>query len=154
MIERQRAIPVPIPIPLASFEREGLAAALNKAGLPASDIQSDTPLFWRFENANNPVPVGFGGLEIFGNQALMRSVVTLPPVRKRGLGTHFVALLETEARIRGAHTIWIATGEAAVGFFARLGYRACERTEAPKPVQTAIAFVHPAASTAMVKRLD
>ena len=93
--------------PLAVWERDGLAAALAKAGLPADDICAARPLFWRFEN--DDVPVGFGGLEIFGDQALLRSVVTLPPVRNRGIGTAIVTTLEAEANIRGCSAVWLVT---------------------------------------------
>ena len=67
--------------PLAEWEREGLEAALVKAGLPADDIGNPHLLFWRFETRAN-VPAGFGGLEIHNGGALLRSVVTLPPVRR------------------------------------------------------------------------
>ncbi|HET7679464.1 MAG TPA: GNAT family N-acetyltransferase [Xanthobacteraceae bacterium] len=148
MTGRRRTIPVPLP--LAVWERDGLAAALAKAGLPADDICAAGPMFWRFES--DDVPVGFGGLEIFDDQALLRSVVTLPPVRNRGIGTAIVASLEAEASIRGCRAAWLVT-EKAAGFFARLGYRACERSEAPKPVREAAPFVHPAAAAAMTKQL-
>jgi N-acetylglutamate synthase-like GNAT family acetyltransferase len=150
--ERQQR-PVPVPLPLAVFEREGLAAALAKAGLSNEDLQSEIPLFWRFESSDVSVPVGFGGLEIFGDQALMRAVVTLPPVRNRGIGSDIVALLETEARIRGCRTVWLSTQQAE-DFFARLGYRACERSDAPKPVREAAPFAQPVTAKAMMKRLD
>ena len=148
MNERRR--PIPIPLPLAVWEREGLAAALAKAGLPAEDIQAAGPLFWRFEN--DDVPVGFGGLEIFEDQALLRSVVTLPPVRNRGIGRAIVVSLEAEASIRGCRAAWLVTKKAA-DFFVRLGYRACERAEAPKAVREAPPFAYPAAAAAMMKRL-
>jgi N-acetylglutamate synthase-like GNAT family acetyltransferase len=128
-----------------------LAAALAKEGLPADDLQSAHPLFWRFES--DALPVGFGGLEIFGSQALLRSLVTLPPVRGRGIGGAMVAALEMEARIRGCRTVWLLTHKAA-NFFARLGYRACERAEAPKPIREAAHFARPASASAMMKRLD
>lgn len=51
--------------PLAAWERDGLKAALVKAGLPADDVGDARPLFWRFETAED-IPVGFGGLEIHG----------------------------------------------------------------------------------------
>ena len=64
--------------PLAVWEREGLKAALVKAGLPADDVGDPALLFWRFETFED-VPVGFGGLELHGDDALLHSVVTLPP---------------------------------------------------------------------------
>jgi len=147
--ERRRQIP--IPLPLAVWERDGLAAALAKAGLPTDDIESPGTLFWRFEN--DDVPVGFGGLEIFGNQALLRSVVTLPPVRNRGIGTAIVESLEAEARIRNCRAIWLVTDKAAA-FFRQRGYRACERSEAPEQIREAAPFANPVAAAAMMKQLD
>ena len=147
MSDEQR--PVPVPLPLAIGEREGLVSALAKAGLCTEEMNAESAVFWRFEQ--NGGPVGFGGLEIFGDHALLRSVVTLPPVRNRGIGADIVALLETEARIRGCRTVWLATDDAT-DFFARLGYHACDRKEAPKPVRDAAAFQYDDA--ALMKRID
>src|SRR5262249_15939506 len=61
--------------PLAAWERDGLKAALVKAGLPAEDVGDARLLFWRFETVED-IPVGFGGLEIHGSDALLRSLVT------------------------------------------------------------------------------
>lgn len=143
--------PIPVPLPLAVWERDGLAAALGKSGLPTDDLQTTGALFWRFEN--DDVPVGFGGLEIFSDHALLRSVVTLPPVRNRGIGTAIVASLEAEASIRGCRAIWLVTDNAAE-FFAHRGYRGCERSEAPKQIRAAVSFMHPVTGAAMMKRLD
>jgi len=131
--ERRR--PIPVPLPLAVWERDGLAAALAKAGLPAEDIESPGPLFWRFEN--DFTPLGFGGLDIYGDQALLRSVVTLPPVRHRGIGSAIITFLESEARIRGCRAAWLATDKAE-DFFLRLAYIRGERSELPAPMQTAL----------------
>jgi N-acetylglutamate synthase-like GNAT family acetyltransferase len=147
-----RRTPIPTALPLAVWERDGLAAALARAGLPADDIQSDGPMFWRFENED--VPVGFGGLQIFGDQALLRSVVTLPPVRKRGIGSAIVTALETEARALHCRVIWAVT-ETGASFFTQLGYRACERDEAPDVIRTTGEFARPRAGsgTCLTKRL-
>jgi GNAT superfamily N-acetyltransferase len=83
--------------PLAAWERDGLKAALLKARLPADDVGDARVLFWRFETVED-IPVGFGGLEIHGSDALLRSLVTLPPLRQIGMGAAMVATLETEAR--------------------------------------------------------
>ncbi len=71
--------------PLAVWERDGVEAALVRAGLPADDLGDPDVLLWRFETYED-VPVGFGGLEIDGDDALLRSVVTLPPLRQVGMG--------------------------------------------------------------------
>jgi hypothetical protein len=68
-------------MPLATFERDGLKAALRKAGLPCEDVEQSGTLFWRFDTEDD-IPAGFAGLELHGPDALLRSVVTLPPRRR------------------------------------------------------------------------
>jgi N-acetylglutamate synthase-like GNAT family acetyltransferase len=141
-------------IPLAAWEREGVAAALKKAGLPADDVGSPIPLFWRFE-MEDLTPVGFGGLEIHGEDALLRSVVTLPPMRRRGIARAIIAALEAEARIAGCRTIWLLT-TVAVPMFDRLGYVPCARAAVPQPIRQTqqFAVLCPASATVMMKSLQ
>jgi len=135
--------------PLAAWERDGLKAALVKARLPADDVDDPRHLFWRFETYED-VPVGFGGLELHGHDALLRSVVTLPPVRQVGMGAAIVAMLEVEARARNCRAIYLLTaGEA--DFFSRLGYLACPRSDVPEAIRGSAQFTPTA--TAMVKRI-
>ena len=139
--------------PLATWERDGLKAALRKAGLPADDAEASDRLFWRFET-HDLVPVGFGGLEIRGEDALLRAVVTLPPVRHRGIGAAIVDMLEVEGLALNCRTMWLLT-TTATEFFAALGYRECERAQAPPAIRDTDAFksLCPASATVMTKRL-
>jgi N-acetylglutamate synthase-like GNAT family acetyltransferase len=109
-------------------------------------------LFWRFDH--DDMPVGFGGLEIHGEHALLRSVVTLPPLRKRGFGGAMVDALETEARLWKCRLIWLLTTTSA-GFFERLGYVRCERADMPDAIKATPQFISfcPASATAMSKPL-
>lgn len=139
--------------PLAVWEREGLKAALVKAGLPADDVGDPRLLFWRFETFED-VPVGFGGLELYGEDALLRSVVTLPPMRHRGIARAMIAALEAEAQIAGCRTMWLLTTSAAQ-LFDRLGYAACERAGVPKAIRQTQQFAAlcPTSATVMTKPL-
>jgi N-acetylglutamate synthase-like GNAT family acetyltransferase len=139
--------------PLAPWERDGLKTALAKAGLPLDDIAESDRLFWRFETADD-VPVGFGGLEIHGEHALLRSVVTLPPLRKRGIGRGIIAALESEAALRGCRDVFLLT-TASTDFFARLGYVRCDRKKVPQAIRDTGEFVAlcPSSASVMVKRL-
>jgi amino-acid N-acetyltransferase len=139
--------------PLRAGERGALKAALSKAQLPVEDIEAPGRLFWRFETRDE-VPVGFGGLEIHGEDALLRSLVTLPPVRRRGFGSAIVAALEFEARLHGCGRLWLIT-TAAADFFQRLGYARCERTAiAPAIAETAeFSTLCPASADVLMKRL-
>jgi amino-acid N-acetyltransferase len=140
-------------IPLKPFERGALKAALVKVQLPAEDIDVPEHLFWRFETIQD-VPVGFGGLEIHGRDALLRSLVILPPLRSRGLGAAVAAHLETEAAAHGCAAIWLLT-TAATEFFARLGYEKCERSQVPEGIRATREFAAlcPASADVLFKRL-
>jgi N-acetylglutamate synthase-like GNAT family acetyltransferase len=142
-----------IAFPLAAWEREGLKAALRNAKLANDDLDADGRLFWRFETAEG-IPVGFGGLEIHGANALLRSVVTLPPVRGRGFGHAIVAALEAEAAQHGRRALYLLT-TTETDFFAKLGYVPCERKKVPKAIRASAQFalLCPESATAMMKRL-
>jgi N-acetylglutamate synthase-like GNAT family acetyltransferase len=139
--------------PLRGDERAALKAALTKAKLPTEDIEADGRLFWRFATKDE-VPVGFGGLEVHGEDALMRSVVTLPPVRNRGIGTAMVAALEFEARLHGCRSLWLITTTAG-DFYQRLGYARCERAVVPPAIAETAEFstLCPAGADVLMKRL-
>jgi N-acetylglutamate synthase-like GNAT family acetyltransferase len=139
--------------PLATWEREGVKAALVKAALPADDVDDPRILLWRFETLE-ATPVGFGGLEIFGSDALLRSLVTLPPLRQVGMGAAMVAMLETDARALKCHTIYLLTGSDTT-FFARLGYAVCAHGDVPVEVRGSRQFtaLRPPTARAMVKHI-
>ena len=118
--------------PLAASERDSLAATLVKAGLPAVDVREPGQLFWRFQR--DDMPVGFGGLEIHGDAALLHSIVTLPSQRRRGIGAAIVAALEAEVPGHTCRNIFLLTTEP--DFFAHLGYANTTRNKVPKAIQT------------------
>jgi amino-acid N-acetyltransferase len=139
--------------PLAVWEREGLKAALVRAGLPADDVGDPYLLAWRFETYED-VPVGFGCLEISGDDGILRAVVTLPPLRQIGLGAAMVDVLEAEVRARRCQAIYLLTTSEA-DFFARLGYAPCVLSDVPEAIRATRPFTAlcPPTATLMVKRL-
>lgn len=126
-------------IPLAAWEREGLKAALVKAGLAVGDIGDPPILFWRFETFED-IPVGFGGIEVHGRDALLRSLVTLPPVRQLGMGAAMVAVLEIEARALKCQSVYVVVSGLA-DFFASVGYRVCAADAVPEQIRASGEFV-------------
>ena len=147
------AAPRLLATPLAAWERDELKAALVKTGLPADDVGEAGLLFWRFESRND-VPVGFGGLEIHGRDALLRSVVILPRLREIGMGRAIVQTLETEAAAHQCRAIYLLTTSEAK-FFARLGYAHCERRDVPEGIRASRQFgtLCPATADVMMKRV-
>jgi len=146
-------LPRLLAFPLKLGERGALSKALAKARLPADDLDAPAHLFWRLETMDSG-PVGFGGLEIHGEDALMRSLVTLPPLRSRGIGAAMVMLLESEAAMRGCRAIWLLT-DSASAFFGRLGYTKCDRAVVPETIRETQEFtvLCPASADVLVKRL-
>ena len=139
--------------PLRAGERGALMAALAKAKLPTADVEAPGRLFWRFETPDE-VPVGFGGLEVHGEDALLRSLVTLPPVRGRGIGSAMVAALEFEARLHACRSLWLITDTAAE-FYERLGYARCDRAVVPPAIAATGEFAElcPANADVLMKKL-
>ena len=67
---------------LAVGERDALAAVLARENLPRDGLDDASGLFWRLDSMQD-VPLGYGGIELHGDDALLRSVVNLPPARQR-----------------------------------------------------------------------
>jgi amino-acid N-acetyltransferase len=148
-----RSLPRLRAVPLATFERDGLKAALNKAGLPSEDVEQSGPLFWRFDSEDD-IPAGFAGLELRGPDALLRSLVTLPPRRRAGIGRAMVAVVEQEARLRGCDAIYVLA--PAPDYFVRVGYAALSRAAVPEAIRASSQFHSPicAGAAAMMKELE
>jgi GNAT superfamily N-acetyltransferase len=132
--------------PLAVGERDTLMTMLTREHLPVDGLDDPSGLFWRFDSMQD-VPLGFGGIELHGSDALLRSVVTMPPVRHRGIGSAIVTVLETEAAIAGCNAIYVLANRG--GLFERHGYKVCE----PDRVPRFVAGRGSGAAMVMVKRL-
>lgn len=145
---RQRILSFPIPV----GERDALRAVLKKAGLPFEDIDAPALHVWRFEG--DDALVGFGGIELHGDFALLRSLVTLPPLRGRGWGRTITGVLEVEAIALGCRTLYVITVDQE-RFFAQQGYEACRREDLPAAIRdTPLLKTHcPASAAVMMKQL-
>jgi amino-acid N-acetyltransferase len=98
--------------------------------------------------------VAAGALQRFGSSALLRSVVVAEDRRGSGFGQMIVCELERLARAARITELILLT-QTAAEFFAHQGYRAIERTSAPKDMQTSAEFrsLCPSSATCMAKRL-
>lgn len=105
---------------------------LKNAGLPFDDIADPGRRFYRLELSG--APVGWAGLEPYGADALLRSVVVLDQVRGQQHGRLLVSAVAHEARHPGAERLCLLTTTAA-GFFAKLGFDTVRRDTAPAAVQ-------------------
>lgn len=128
-------------------------ALLAETRLPVSDLSSSRSLTLLGVRERGRL-VGVVGIESYGEVGLLRSLAVLPVRRNFGLGVGLVSNAETWAAERGVNTLYLLTTTAAK-FFARLGYEAVPRSEAPAAIATTGQFADlcPASSTFMRKVL-
>jgi len=110
----------------------GLVGALQSAGLPVDDLLEPRRTFFAYRTSAGD-PVGFGGYEALGDNALVRSIVVLPAWRAQALGRNLVALLQRRAFDAGARRAWVLTSSAAP-FFEKIGFKPVARDDAPATV--------------------
>lgn len=126
---------------------------LDTAGLPSSDL--DESLLQHFlAGRSNGALIGVVGLEPYGRDGLLRSLVIEPAARGTGLGRALVGEVERRALETGIQTLYLLTTTAA-SYFRRLGYSDCGRDAAPAAVRHSREFslLCPADATFMRKPL-
>src|ERR1700733_12348644 len=129
-------------------------ALLEAQRLPVSDI-TDGHLehFFFFVGSDGP-PRGLVGLELYGADALLRSLAVGESARGSSLGSALVEHAEQYAAANSVRSVYLLTTTAET-FFKRLGYERIERSQAPPSIKATREFVSlcPASSAFMVKPL-
>ena len=130
-----------------------MGEALRRAGLPADDLDADGVSAFSFVDESGAV-IGYGGLELCGGDALVRSIVVEPARRRRGAGRQIVGRLHAEAAGLGAARAFLLT-TGARGYFESLGFAVIERNAAPPAILASrqAAALCPATATLMTKAL-
>ena len=125
---------------------------LMRNDLPAEDVRENPGTFYVARTGDERV--GAGGIEQYGADGLLRSVVVEESARGEGVGTELCATLEAVAREAGVERLYLLTTTAA-GFFAGRGYAEIEREAAPERVRdtTEFAALCPASATCLRKSL-
>lgn len=133
--------------------RAGAIRLLESAGLPASDITDEGMSAFLYVGSAH-APDALVGLEIYGADALLRSLVVAPTLRVRGVGTQLVAKAESFARARGVSTLYLLT-TTAEKFFRDRGYVDVPRSAAPARIRSTEEFAGlcPASSAFLSKVL-
>lgn len=137
----------------AGPDRGAAIALLEACGLPTSDLSDGhTPHFFYCGSARSPA--GIVGVELLGDDALLRSLAVREAKRKAGIGATLVSHAEEFARSQGARNLYLLTTTAAL-FFARHGYIAASKRDAPESVRRTREFAEicPDSSTFMFKPL-
>ncbi|MFZ5608150.1 MAG: GNAT family N-acetyltransferase [Pseudomonadota bacterium] len=136
-------------IPVASEDYGALAQMLADSALLTSDLEGENKHFFAFVDEDG-WRVGVGGFEIYGEDALLRSFLTVSAHRGQGLGAEMLALLLAEARHRGATTVYLFT-EGAEGFFKKQGFTPVAKEDAPATLRASAQYrVHCADKAVML----
>lgn len=128
-------------------------ALLEANDLPAQDIRAKSESF--FLATSGSEPVGCGGVEQYGSDGLLRSVVIRESFRGEGYGMALCDDLEAQARACGVETLYLLTTTAS-RFFRRRGYEDCRRDAVPTAIQATTEFAElcPSTATCLRKNLD
>jgi amino-acid N-acetyltransferase len=97
--------------------------------------------------------VGAAAVELYGDTALLRSVVVAPDVRGTGLGRALVAAAEGLAAAAGARRVYLLT-ESAADWFPGVGYAQIARADISGPVVDSVELTTACAETAVAMYRD
>jgi amino-acid N-acetyltransferase len=133
--------------------RADVIGLLESASLPTSDL-SDGDMTDFFYAGPSGAPIGIVGLQFYGSDALLRSLVVSASHRAQGLGQELVEHAEQHARTRGVATVYLLT-TTAEHFFRSRGYVVTPRDSAPPAIRSTPEFASlcPASSAFLSKRL-
>ena len=137
--------------PIERGDLDRVEALLAAGGLPTDDVRAKPECF--FLACDGDAVVGAGGLEAYGSDGLLRSIVVAEPYRGRGYGGALCDALEDRARERGVGELYLLTTIAA-GFFRRRGYETIDREVVPPAVRQTTEFVDLCPDSATCMRLD
>jgi arsenate reductase len=130
---------------------EAFRALLQSAKLPADDLNFDRHLLVGFYDGVEPVATG--GLEVYGDYALLRSLSVKMGIRGQSLGSTITDHLIAEARKRGLKAIYLLTETAHV-FFLKKGFKDIDRKDVPTEVRSSSEFTNVCSDTAICMYFD
>jgi amino-acid N-acetyltransferase len=125
---------------------------LREFDLAYTDLDQSNIRLFRFSESGRLV--GLGGLEIYGNQALLRSIAVAKEFQDKKAGRFICNWLEKWAAENHLSELYLLTTTAS-GFFAHLDYRVIRRDIFPEPLKQTSQFSElcPASSVCMMKNL-
>lgn len=124
---------------------------LQSAKLPANDLDFSRHLLIGFYDGVEPVATG--GLEVYGDYALLRSLSVKMGIRGQSLGSSITDHLIAEATKRKLKAIYLLTETAHV-FFLKKGFKDIERNNVPDEVRASSEFSTVCPTTAVCMYFD
>jgi amino-acid N-acetyltransferase len=128
---------------------EAVIALLRQSALPDTGVREAFASF--LVATRNDRIVGSCGLESYGADGLLRSVVVAPDERKRGIAQQLTRLALLRAGERGLNHVYLLT-TTAPAYFAALGFEIAARDAAPEGIRGSWEFSNGCPSTATFMR--
>lgn len=119
--------------------------------LPASDLHPGVKKFLLLSGSE---VIGTGGLEIFSNIGLVRSVSVADAYKGKGYGREISRMLESAAKQLNVQELFLLT-DTAKDFFAKLDYQVIERNAVPQSIRETQQFssICPSSAIIMMKKI-
>jgi N-acetylglutamate synthase-like GNAT family acetyltransferase len=137
--------------PAGLRDLEAVRALLRAAELPLDGLEEQFGPRYVVAEAGGEL-AGAAGVEVYGGDGLLRSVVVAPSHRGTGLGKALVAERLDWARRERLAALYLLT-TTAPGFFATLGFESVARAATPEGIRGSREFASICPSTATVMRL-
>ncbi|HWA87307.1 MAG TPA: arsenic resistance N-acetyltransferase ArsN2 [Opitutus sp.] len=117
--------------PAVPEDAPAIAALLRSENLPAGDFAEHLAHFLVGRSGDEVVAAV--GAEIYGDDALLRSLVVAPTWRDGGVGGEMLRQLEARAEQWGVRRWWLLT-TTAEAFFTNRGFRVTARSKVPAAI--------------------
>lgn len=130
---------------------EVFKSSLASAKLPYEDLNIHDHLLIGYFDGDKMI--GTGGIEIYGQYGLLRSVSIDENRRGKDLGTKIALHLIDKAKEGDLKRIYLLT-ETAKEFFLKLGFRVIDRSQAAHEVKASAEFTHVCPASAVCMYLD
>jgi UDP-N-acetylmuramate: L-alanyl-gamma-D-glutamyl-meso-diaminopimelate ligase len=140
-------------IPARRTDMSGVRELLQRAHLAASDVP-DTAFTSFFIVRSEGQVVACVGLEVYGEEAILRSLAVDPEQRGNGFGWMMADTAIEHARWRGVRRIYLLTETASDFFAAKHGFRVVDRSTVSPAVAAASTFRSSTDSKFVAMRLD
>lgn len=134
---------------VANLDR--VEALLEANDLPHEDVRTKPGCF--FLAYSDAEWIGVGGVEIYGSNGLLRSVVVTESNRGQGYGMALCDALEDHARTNGVETLYLLT-TTAPEFFLQRGYEEVVRERVPSSIRRTTEFSDLCPASATCARKD
>ena len=132
-------------------ELNSLKDFLRVNQLPADDVKLAESLYMTYYDTTEEL-VGSGGLEFYGDKALLRSLAVSQTMRSQSLGKQIVEDLIQQVKSKGIKEIYLLT-LTAYYFFLKLGFSEVTRDAVPEEIKSSTEFSQVCPTSARVLKL-